>query len=169
MAAISYQIDFKGHMFTHFFGWQLIIMLPYKSSQTRSVTLDKVIQTVLCVLKIPHSQTKSSNSCDDYAVWLCLVSLSFLLVPTKRCHYPLPPKARLHSCYFFWWPGKCWTSHGSLVYAFSQPEIFTAASAAACNRGHFYLRKWIRVLFSPLLKKLHLTASSLFGWFKLNV
>lgn len=41
---------------------------------------------------------------------LPLPSLLFLLVPTKRCHHPLSPKARLYPSHFFWWPGKSWSS-----------------------------------------------------------
>lgn len=61
------------------------------------------------------------------ALMLSLPLLSLFLVPTERCHHPLPPKARLHPCHFCRWSGKSRPARG----LHCQPQPLTAAPAAA--------------------------------------
>lgn len=65
--------------------------------------------------------------CCKAALMLSLPLLSLFLVPTERCHHPLPPKARLHPCHFCRWSGKSRPARG----LHCQPQPLTAAPAAA--------------------------------------
>lgn len=93
-----------------------------------------------------HLKTKVKQQCwllvfvhDTNLLALPLFCLPFLLVPTKRCHHSLSPKADIHSSHFLWWPGKSWASSSLLVCAYSQNENFNAASATALLLQDFLL------------------------------
>lgn len=83
---------------------------------------------------LQRSRTRSMTILQIYSVcrflvWLFLpFTCSPLLVPTERCHYPLPPKARHHPRHFFRWPGKSRPAGGVC----SQSQPVTSAPATAC-------------------------------------
>lgn len=93
---------------------------PFWSHFMQLLSFSLSVSFFLSALTLSPHLTPSST---PHSLLLCSPT-----VPTERCHHPLPPKACLHPCHFFRWPGKSRPTGG----VHSQPQPLTAAPATAC-------------------------------------